>query len=150
VLQHCIDPAIALANIADRLAPGGRLIAVVPNQECLGARWSGLAWAHLDVPRQLNVFTRHSLGRLIEQASLQVESVRWAQYCRQFLPRTLREERGKYDFFAARGTGRASLPVKPTMLSRYGLLACSLLAPPRLKYDAMQIIARKPGAGVPG
>src|SRR5262249_10495764 len=57
VLHHCIDPVAALRNIADRLAPGGRLICEVPNQECLGANWSGIAWGHLDIPRQANVFT---------------------------------------------------------------------------------------------
>ena len=105
VLHHCIDPVAALRNVADRLVPGGRLICVVPNQECLGARWSGLAWAHLDIPRQVNVFTLRSLSRMIEQSSLRVEAVRWQQYCRQFVPKTLEAERRKYDFFKARGSG---------------------------------------------
>jgi SAM-dependent methyltransferase len=147
VIHHCIDPVAALRNIADRLAPGGRFLCEVANQECLGARWGGIAWSHLDVPRQANVFTQRSLTRLIERAALRVEEVRWAQYCRQFLPATIEHERRKYDFFKARGSGRGALPVKPTRLSRYGLLACSLFARPGRKYDALRIIASKPEAG---
>jgi SAM-dependent methyltransferase len=143
VIHHCIDPIAALTNIAERLGPGGRLICEVPNQECLGARWSGIAWEHLDIPRQANVFTRKSLTRLIERSSLQLEEVRWAQYCRQFQPKLIARERRKYNFFKARGSPRRYLPVKPSLLSRYGLLACSLFASPRLKYDALRIIARK-------
>jgi SAM-dependent methyltransferase len=78
VAYHCIDPVVALRNIADRLTPGGRLICEVLNQECLGARWAGIAWGHLDVPRQANVFTLGSLSRLIEQSALRVEEVQWA------------------------------------------------------------------------
>jgi SAM-dependent methyltransferase len=147
VIHHCIDPVTALANIAERLAPGGRLICEVPNQDCLGARWSGIAWEHLDIPRQANVFTRESLTRLIEQASLRCEEVHWAHYCRQFQQGTIARERRKFEFFRARGLPRRRLPVKPSLLSRYGLLAGSLFASPRLKYDALRIIARKAATG---
>jgi SAM-dependent methyltransferase len=147
VIHMCIDPVAALANIAERLAPGGRLICQVPNQECLGARWSGIAWEHLDIPRQANIFTLRSLTRLIEQSSLQVEAVHWAQYCRQFDQRIIAHERRKYDFFKARGLPRRCLPVKPSLPSRCGLLACTLLASPRLKYDELRIIAQKATSG---
>jgi 2-polyprenyl-3-methyl-5-hydroxy-6-metoxy-1,4-benzoquinol methylase len=143
VLHHCIDPIVALRNIADLLVPGGHLICEVPNQECLGAAWAGIAWGHLDVPRQVNVFTLRSLSRLIAQSSLRIEDVRWAQYCRQFHRTTIEHERRKYEFFKRRGSRRGSLPVKPTMFSRYCLLACSIFARPNLKYDAVRIIARK-------
>jgi SAM-dependent methyltransferase len=145
VLHHCVDPVGALRNLADRLAPGGRLICEVPNQTCLGAIWAGLAWGHLDVPRQLNVFTPQSLGRMIEQSSLRIEAVRWAQYCRQFLPATIENERRKFDFFKARGSPRASLPVKPGLLSRYALLARTLFVQDIHKYDSIRIIACKSG-----
>ena len=144
VFHNCIDPALALHNVAGRLAPGGRLVCEVPNQACLGARWAGAAWEHLDVPRQVNVFTQRSLCRMIEQSALQVEEVQWTQYCRQFGRETLEQERKKYDFFKARGAPRRSLPLKPSVLGRYGLLACSLFAQPHLKYDAMRVIARRP------
>jgi SAM-dependent methyltransferase len=60
VIHHCINPVGAIGNLAGRLAPGGRLICEVPNQECLGARWAGVAWGPLDVPRQASVFTPQS------------------------------------------------------------------------------------------
>jgi hypothetical protein len=80
---------------------------------------------------------------MVEQSSLQLEAVRWTHYCRQFSGTTLARERRKYDFFKSRGCRHRSLPVKPTMLSRYGLLAGSLFARPYLKYDSVRIIARK-------
>jgi SAM-dependent methyltransferase len=143
VIHHCIDPVAALGNLAGRLAPGGRLICEVPNHECLGARWAGLAWGHLDVPRQANVFTLRSLSRLIERSALRVEQVCWAQYCRQFHLRNIESERQKFEFLEARGSDRACLPVRPSLLSRYGLLAASLFARPHHKYDCLRIIARK-------
>jgi 2-polyprenyl-3-methyl-5-hydroxy-6-metoxy-1,4-benzoquinol methylase len=143
VLHNCIDPKVALRNVADRLAPGGHLICEVPNQQCLGAWWSGLAWAHLDIPRQLNVFTLESLSRLVEQSPLRVERIRWAHYCRQFHPRTIEQERRKYDYFKAKGSGHVSLPRRPATMNRFGLLACSVFARPKFKYDAVRIIARK-------
>ena len=63
----------------------------------------------------------------------------------QFLSATIENERHKFDFFKARGTRRASLPVKPSMLSRYALLARTLFAQCKHKYDSIRIIARKPG-----
>jgi SAM-dependent methyltransferase len=143
VIHHCINPVAAIGNLAGRLAPGGRLICEVPNQECLGARWAGLAWGPLDVPRQANVFTLRSLSRLIERSALRVEEVYWAQYCRQFHLENIESERRKFEFLAARGSDRACLPVRPSLLSRYGLLAASLFARPNLKYDCLRIIARK-------
>jgi SAM-dependent methyltransferase len=148
VIHNCIDPVTAVCNLADRLAPGGCLICEVPNQECLGARRAGIAWGHLDIPRQANVFTRKSLTRLVEQAGLQVEEVRWAQYCRQFHLAMLEDERRKFDFFTARRADRSSLPRRPTLLGRYGLLAATLFARPSLKYDALRIRARRPEGSV--
>jgi hypothetical protein len=150
VIHNCIDPVTALGNLADRLAPGGCLICEVPNQECLGARRAGIAWGHLDIPRQANVFTLKSLTRLVQQSGLQVEEVRWAQYCRQFHLATLEDERRKFDFFTARGSDRRSLPQRPTLLGRCGLLAATLFARPSLKYDAFRLRARRPESSVTG
>jgi SAM-dependent methyltransferase len=143
-LHHVIAPELCLRNLADRLVRGGHLICEVPNQRCAVAQWSGIAWSALDVPRQLNVFTAKSLTHMIEQASLRVEEVQWSRYCNQFHSQAIAHERGKYDFFMERGSGRDSLPVKPTLLSRYGLLARTRFARPESKFAALRVVAQKP------
>lgn len=141
VLHHCIDPLLAITNLAERLSRNGRFICEVPNPECLGARWAGIAWRHLDIPRQANVFTLQSLTALIERACLRVEKVRWAHYLRQFSRDTIEWERSKYEFFKSRGASLESMPVRSSILSRYALLASTTFATPRFKYDALRIVA---------
>jgi SAM-dependent methyltransferase len=143
-LHHVIDPESSLRNLADRLVKGGRLICEVPNQQCEGAQRAGIAWGALDVPRQLNIFTAQSLTQMIQGASLRVEEVYWSRYLNQFSARAIEHEKGKYDFFLKKGSGRDSLPVKPTLLTRYGLLARTIFARPELKYSCVRVIAKKP------
>ena len=147
--RNCINSVTAFRNLADRLAPAGDLICEVPNSPCKGARRAGIAWGHLDIPRQANVFTLKSLTRLVEPAGLHVAEVRWAQYCRQFHLATIEDERRKFDFFTARGSDRTSLPQRPTLRSRSSLLAATLFASPRLKYDALRLLARRPEGSTP-
>jgi SAM-dependent methyltransferase len=143
-LHHVIDPELSLRNLADRLVKGGRLICEVPNHQCVAARRAGIAWGALDVPRQLNLFTVRSLTHMIEQASLQVEEVLWSRYLNHFSARALEHEKGKYDFFIKKGSGRDSLPVKPSVFSRCVLLARTMFARPEFKYAAIRVIAQKP------
>ncbi len=143
-LHHVIDPELGLRNLADRLVKGGRLICEVPNQECVAARWAGIACGALDVPRQLNVFTAQSLTRMLERVSLDVQEVQWTWYCNLFFAQGIEHEMGKYDFFKKKGSGREALPVKPSLLSRYALLARTLVARPQSKYPAVRVVAQKP------
>lgn len=84
VLEHCIDPLLAVKNVVDVMKPGGQLVAEVPNNECLGATRFGELWHWLDVPRHLNFFTSDSLSTLISAAGLDVQSLSFRGYCRQF------------------------------------------------------------------
>jgi 2-polyprenyl-3-methyl-5-hydroxy-6-metoxy-1,4-benzoquinol methylase len=145
-LHHTIDPDLSIRNLADRLVEGGRLVCEVPNQYCLAAQWSGIAWGALDIPRQLNVFTAQSLSHMMEQASLRVEEVHWMRYCGQFSEQAINHQKRKYDFFRNKGAGRDVLPVKPSLLSHYALLARTCVAPPESKYPSVRVIARKPGS----
>lgn len=69
VLEHCLNPQVALSNIYELLRPGGYLICEVPNNACLGLKHSGVTWAMLDLPRHLNFFTSSSLCNICEQAN---------------------------------------------------------------------------------
>lgn len=64
VLEHLRDPAATLVALAARLAPGGRLIAEVPDESGAWPGWSQVHAAHL------SYFSAGSLGRLFGHAGL--------------------------------------------------------------------------------
>ena len=65
VLEHLIDPRGTLEEIHRILRPGGRLIVAVPNAASAQARWMGVGWFHLDLPRHLYHFPLPALRRLL-------------------------------------------------------------------------------------
>ena len=67
-LEHLPDPLAALERARELLAPGGRLVISVPNNDSWQARLGGDDWLHLDIPRHLYHFTPGSLTRLVERA----------------------------------------------------------------------------------
>jgi SAM-dependent methyltransferase len=76
VLEHLSDPGLALARIAGWLAPGGWLLAGVPNLASWQARLGGARWYHLDVPRHRIHFTADGVTRLIGATGFEVVTVR--------------------------------------------------------------------------
>jgi SAM-dependent methyltransferase len=86
VLEHCIDPKVALLNARDLLARGGRLIIEVPNNAAAGFGSYRECWPWTDVPRHLHFFTRQSLHELLTRCGFDVERTLYVGYCRQFEP----------------------------------------------------------------
>lgn len=84
VLEHCINPFLAVENAVGIMKPGGLLVGEVPNNNCLGSTRFGELWYWLDVPRHLNFFTPDSLSTLVSAAGLDVQSLSFCGYCRQF------------------------------------------------------------------
>ena len=74
VLEHLHDPAASLREIRRILKPGGVLIIRVPNLASWDARLFGDAWAGLDAPRHLYVFSPQTLSHMLEGAELDVLS----------------------------------------------------------------------------
>lgn len=72
VLEHIDDPLSLLKECANRLAPNGRLIIVVPNFSSWQARVAGPRWFHLDVPRHLIHFTPETLRVMLGRAGLRI------------------------------------------------------------------------------
>lgn len=70
VLEHLPDPVAALRQISQILAPGGLLLAAVPNFGSIEARVFGRRWYSLDAPRHLYHFTPETLQRVVERAGL--------------------------------------------------------------------------------
>jgi SAM-dependent methyltransferase len=70
VLEHIPEPAHLLREVAKLLRPGGTVVVAVPNFGSIEAAIAGPRWFHLDVPRHLTHFTRHSLEAMLRQAGL--------------------------------------------------------------------------------
>ena len=73
VLEHLDDPAAALARIHTWLAPGGTLVAGVPNLDSWQARIGGSRWFHLDLPRHRTHFSARGIERALDRAGFDVE-----------------------------------------------------------------------------
>ncbi len=78
VLEHLVDPAAALQKLKGTLAPGGKIIASIPNVAFYGVRLRLLA-GRFDYTEtgildrtHLRFFTRASARRLLEEAGLVV------------------------------------------------------------------------------
>ena len=78
VLEHIGEPVSLLCECAKRLAPGGRLIANVPNFASWQSRFAGPQWLHLDVPRHLNHFTPQTLAATLDRAGLTLSHLSFA------------------------------------------------------------------------
>lgn len=94
VLEHLLDPWRVLRQTADLLAPGGRVIASIPNVQnadviwrLLRGRWDYRERGILD-RGHLRFFTLHGVRGLFEQAGLAMEHV-GRRYRRTWLRETL-------------------------------------------------------------
>jgi 2-polyprenyl-3-methyl-5-hydroxy-6-metoxy-1,4-benzoquinol methylase len=145
VIEHLVDPVRALADAAALLKPKGLVFCEVPNNEALIARQSGLAWEHLDIPRHLNFFTERSLAALVRNAGLVVRRVYFSGYCRYFDDSYIATEQRIYDRLAAM-PGGAHGATRNSAGRAWRLLARTALAPARVKYDSVGIVAGWPPA----
>jgi len=75
VLEHIGEPVALLRECARRLAPGGLLIANVPNFSSWQSRFAGSKWTHLDVPRHLVHYTPQSMAETLGRAGLTLSSM---------------------------------------------------------------------------
>jgi SAM-dependent methyltransferase len=139
VLEHCLDPAAALAGAFAVTRPGGTFVVEVPNNTCAGLDVFGTAWLWLDVPRHLNFFSRRSLEAAVAAAGFAVDRVEFSGYARQFSPEW-RQMHGEI----GRGFGRSGLDgLSPAL----GLFLRTALASPERRYDTLRVIAHRPGGG---
>jgi SAM-dependent methyltransferase len=79
-LEHVHYPLEILREAFRLLAPGGKLLVVVPNIDSLPFRWFGPAWYGLDLPRHLTHFTPMTLRAMLERAGLQVGPVQMVRH----------------------------------------------------------------------
>ncbi|MEA3416270.1 MAG: class I SAM-dependent methyltransferase [Thermodesulfobacteriota bacterium] len=81
-LEHMTNPLKTLRAVHGLLRPGGSLVVEVPNIGSWYAKAFGTAWFHLDAPRHLYHFNRHTLRRMLEACGFLVvrESTHNVQY----------------------------------------------------------------------
>jgi len=76
VLEHSQDPRGMLERVRGILAPGGRLWVSVPDGDSVLRGVFGRSWINWHVPFHVVLFTRRTLGRLLEETGFRVESAR--------------------------------------------------------------------------
>ena len=75
VLEHIGEPVALLRDCARQLAPGGLLIANVPNFSSWQSRFAGSKWMHLDVPRHLVHYTPKTMTETLKSAGLTLSAL---------------------------------------------------------------------------
>ena len=141
VLEHTIDPILALQNVMQLLAPQGKLVIETPNNAALSLTLSGITWFSLRVPEHLFFFTKDSLHGICKKVGLQIVSTQFSNYCRQFINRYIATEQQIWDCF--RSQGYTQLPAKNSNWQAWLLLMRTIIAPDEQKYDCVRVIVEK-------
>lgn len=135
VLEHCIDPALAIANAKTLLADDGTLVIEIPNSAAAGFATFKELWPWSDVPRHLNFFTWRSLTKLIEESGLSISKVQYTGYARQFMASWVSTQNLIWN--ATRDGPSPNFDV-----AAWSLLLRTFLSAPAHKYDSIRVHAR--------
>jgi hypothetical protein len=73
--EHMPDPRRALRFIAGILSPAGRCIMTIPTVSSFAWEQYGTHWIQLDAPRHFFLHSRESLGLLVREAGLAIETI---------------------------------------------------------------------------
>jgi len=134
VLEHCIDPTLALRNVKRLLSPGGTAVIEVPNNAACGLEMYGPGWFFADIPRHLQFFTENSLCKALSRAGLRVARALYTGYTRQFSPDWLAAQK---DIRERIGLGRD----ESWKGNAWALLGKTAFARAQRKYDSIRIHA---------
>lgn len=72
VIEHIPEPDKALLQVADRLAPGGRVVMVFPNRNSIWCRLTGARWINWHIPYHLHHFNCATFERLARRCGFEV------------------------------------------------------------------------------
>jgi len=144
VLEHCIDPVKAVANITSVLRPGGKYMCVVPNNAAHCLQEAGVTWQFLDVPRHLHFFTAKSLQGICQKSGLTIESTFYNSYCRQFNNTWIDTEIKIWEGIKASGLEAHPMPASKMSKTRaWQRMLTTLFATPEKRYECVGVIASK-------
>ncbi len=75
VIEHFVDPVLALTKVNRFLRAGGVLVGETPNIDCADRRLFGRYWGGYSVPRHLHLFGRRSLAALLRRTGFDLVRV---------------------------------------------------------------------------
>jgi len=145
VLEHCLDPLRAVANVRSLLRPGGTFMCEVPNNASRALSSLGVVWEMLDVPRHLNFFCERSLRLACEKSDLSVKDVYHWGFSRQFRNEWINTESRTWDALQQVEGKPVPRAIKNTKLRAWSLLLATAFASQRRKYDSVGVIAERRG-----
>lgn len=141
-LEHCIDPMLAVANVASILRPGGRFVCEVPNSGCKHFLWNTVCSEMFDAPRHLHFYNTGSLRRTAESAGLQIESIQYTGFTRHHGAGWRdTEQRIRAKLVAS---SRGVCPPEHTYWRSFLLWLATFKAAGSDKYDSVRLVAKKP------
>jgi hypothetical protein len=140
VLEHLDDPIDVLTRLRSFLAPGGLVLAAVPNFGSPQSRILRGSWPHLDIPRHLHHFTKRSLTGIFEISGYRIAGVSYGEleydvigWSQGVLNRTLADRNEFLRRMSGRPrSGRRSFGQGPRYLIGLGL---SVLAVPAALFE---------------
>lgn len=141
VLEHCIDPELAILNVHSRLEQGGLFWCEVPNCGCEHFKRFNICSEMFDAPRHLHFFDEKSLKLILEKNGFMIEEIYFHGFMRHHDLNWRTWERS-----ICREVNKIAPEIETndhTFLASLRLLLTSYLAEPRKKYDCVGIIARK-------
>jgi SAM-dependent methyltransferase len=141
-LEHCRNPARAVANAKGLLKPGGLLVIDVPNNSCLGFQAYRQVWFHTDAGRHLQFFTPSSLRALCERAGLIVEKIEYCGFTGQFTAGWIAAMRRAWDITCQHGG--PDIPPHPSLIRSLCYLLRAIVSPREKKYDVVRVYATAP------
>ena len=75
VIEHLLEPLQALADLRERIRPGGRVVLITPNMESGHFRLLGMRWTPELAPHaHVFLFTHAALSRLVERSGFDLEA----------------------------------------------------------------------------
>lgn len=141
VLEHCRDPAKALATARALLSENGVFYCEVPNAGSVYFETYGQISEMLDIPRHLYFFRRQDLERLATQAGLEITEWKSHGLTRHFSAGWKAWENSIFDRLKDAGTPTAT--GRRSAMGDLKLLAAGLFQPRERRYDCIGFTAKR-------
>lgn len=140
VLEHCINPMVAIKNIKALLKPQGVFWLEVPNAGCKHFERFNVCSEMFDAPRHIYFFDDRSLRAILETNGLMIERTYYRGFQRHHSPDWRTWECAIHDMVMSNDPS-AQVKRHDYMASSV-LLAKTIFSPAREKYDCVGMMCR--------